>query len=333
MGIYIDPWTDSERFVNAAAGRLPVLLLGQWTPIPAELVSFLRPPFSTLTWWMAVATLGLLLVVMAPLLRRSPLARFWAAGMLLAAIPVSATLPMDRLLTFVGLGAAGLLAQFWGSVFTAEGAYANPPWRGSAKAVAWVLVAVHAVIAPLALPWRAAHPLGPAWVEKRLYVHTPLGTSLGDRTVAIVNAPSPVNASFLIFDRELAGLSLPRHVRVLAPAIPSVTIRRLDARTLAIRPEGGYLRWLLDQVFRSERRPFAVGEQVRLTGMTVTIRSLTADHCPDEAEFEFDVPLESPSLVWLCFRGDGFEAFTPPTVGQEVEIGFDWKRYLLPPGP
>ena len=122
---------------------------------------------------------------------------------------------------------------------------------------------------------------------------------------------------------------MPRHTRVLAPAIPSVTIRRLDERTLAIRPRGGYLRWPLDQVFRSERRQFALGEQVRLTGMTVTISSLTADGRPAEATFRFDVPLESPSLLWLCFRGDGFEPFTPPAVGQEAEIRFDWKALLL----
>ena len=112
-----------------------------------------------------------------------------------------------------------------------------------------------------------------------------------------------------------------------------MTIRRLDERTLAIRPRGGYLRWPLDQVFRSERRRFALGERVRLTGMTVTISSLTADGRPAEAMFPFDVPLESPSLLWLCFRGDGFEPFRPPAVGQVAEIRFDWKALLSPTRP
>lgn len=68
-----------------------------------------------------------------------------------------------------------------------------------------------------------------------------------------------------------------------------------------------------------------------LTGMTVTVTALTTDNRPAEATFQFDVPLESPSLLWLCFRGDGFEPFTPPAVGQEVEIRFDWKALLSPP--
>jgi hypothetical protein len=333
VGLYIDPLTDTGRYLTAAAGRIPILLLGQWGPIPADLAVALRPPASAVLWWSAAAFLGLLLFAMAPLLRRDRLARFWAAGMLLASLPVSATFPMDRLLTFVGIGAAGLLAQFWGFVFAAEDAASDPRWRVPAKAVAWSLVAVHAVLAPIALPLRAANPLGPGWIERRLYVRTPLGSSLGDRTVVIVNAPSPVNASYLILRRELEGRSVPRHTRVLAPAIPSVSIRRLDERTLAIRPRGGYLRWPLDRVFRSERRRFAPGEQVRLTGMTVTIRSLTADGRPAEATFRFDVPLESPSLLWLCFRGGGFEPFTPPPMGQEVEIRFDWKTILSPARP
>jgi hypothetical protein len=327
-GLYIEPLTDPGRFLAAASGRLPVLLLGQWSPIPADLATLLRPPLSAALSVFAAAFLGLLLLAMAPLLRRDPLAHFWASGMVLAAIPVSATIPMDRLLTFVGISASGLLARFLGSVFAAEGAPTGLRWRAPAKGLAWSLVAVHAVLAPLALLLRAANPLGPAWVERRLYVRLTPGTDLEGRTVVIVNAPSPVHAGQLILRRELDGLSMPRHVRVLAPAIPSVSVRRLDERTLSIRPRGGDLRWVLDRVFRSERRPFAPGEQVRLTGMTVTITSLTVDGRPAEATFRFDVPLESPSLLWLCFRGGRFEPFRPPAVGQSVEIPFDWRSLL-----
>jgi hypothetical protein len=333
VGLYIDPLTDTGRFLAAAVGRLPILLLGQWSPIPADLAAVLSPPGLARLSRFAVAFLGLLFIAMAPLLRRDPLARFWATGMLLAAIPVCATLPMDRLLTFVGIGAFGLLARYLTFVFgDAAGAPSKAIWRVPASATAWLLVAVHAVLAPIALPFRAANPLGPRWIEHRLYVRTPLESSVADRTVVIVNAPSPGHAGYLVLQRELSGQPVPRHTRVLAPAIPSVTIRRLDERTIAIAPEGGYLRFVLDQVFRSERRPLASGERVRLTGMTVTITSLTADGRPAEATFQFDVPLESPSLLWLCFRGDGFEPFMPPAIGREAEIRFDAKA-LLSPGP
>jgi hypothetical protein len=331
MGVYIDPLTDPGRFAVAVVQRAPFLLLGQWTPIPGEVAILLRLFFAGLLWWVAVSFLGLLLFIMAPLLRRDGLARFWAAGMVLAVIPACATFAMDRLLTFVGLGAFGLLARYWAFVFGhPSGVSSSRSWRILAVAMAWFFVAVHVVIAPIALSFRAANPMGPWWVENRLYVHTQLGPEVSDQTLVIVNAPSAAHAGYLIFRRALSGQPVPRHTRVLAPAIPAVTIRRLDERTLAIRPARGYLDFPLDRVFRSERRALVIGEHVKLTGMTVEISDLTPDGWPAEAVFRFDEPLESPSLHWLCFRGNRFELFMPPPIGQEARIRFDGRAMLSP---
>ena len=309
----------------------PILILGQWSPIPAETAVVLRPPYSIAFWWAAVAFAGALVLGFAPLLKRDRLARFWAAGMVLASIPVCATLPMDRLLTFAGIGAFGLLARFLGFVF---GHSLDPParglWRIVLNALAWFFVAVHAVWAPIALPFRAANPLGPRWVEQRLYVRTPLGAVVGQKTLVIVNAPSPVHAAYVAFLQFANGKPVPGHIRVLAPAVPAVAIRRLDEHTLEIKPQGGYINWVLDRVFRCERRPMALGEEVKLTGMTACITALTDDGRPSATTFRFDVPLESDSLVWLCFKGRGFEPFTVPAVGQKTEIPFDFPAVISP---
>ncbi len=330
MGLYIEPLGDPERFAAAVTHRVPILLLGQWGPIPAEFATLLHLP--VFSWWgvAAVALLGITGFAIAPLLRRDHLARFWAAGMLFATVPVAATFPMDRLLTFVGIGAAALLAQFWAWVFGDSGTTPSRCGRTPALAVAWLFVFFHAILAPIALPLRAANPLAPRWVERRLYVGTVLGSTIASQTLVIVNAPSAMHASYLLLRRELSGQPLPRRLRVLAPAIPSVTIRRLDERTLAIRPEGGYLNWPLDRIFRSELRPLAAGEHVVLEGMSIEIAKLTPDGRPALATFRFDVPLETPCLRWLCFRGVGFETFTPPAVGQEIEIPFDLDALFSP---
>jgi hypothetical protein len=272
-----------------------------------------------------------LLVALAPLLRRDRLARFWGLGMLLAMVPVAATFPMDRLLTFAGLGASGLLAQFLASVLGGGEASRKPAPR-PVVALAWGLVAVHLVVAPLALPIRAANPAGPRWIERRLYVRTPLGRSLDDRTVVVVNAPSPIHASYLVLLREQAGQTGPERVRALAPGLSPVTVRRLDERTLSIRPRAGYLAFPLDAIFRSERRALARGERVQVAGMIATITALTPDGRPAEVAFRFDDPLESPRFLWLAFRGRDFEPFVPPAVGQEVELAIDAREFLSP-GP
>ena len=162
LGLYVDPLTDPGVFAAAVAERVPLLFFGQWGPIPAESVVALRPPWSNVFWWAAMLLTGLLFFAVGPLLKRDRLARFWAAGMCLATIPVCATLPMDRLLTFVGIGASGLLAQFWAFVFDRSAGFPmNPWWRIPARALAWFFVGVHAVWTPLALPSAQAVPWAP----------------------------------------------------------------------------------------------------------------------------------------------------------------------------
>jgi hypothetical protein len=331
MGLYVDPLTDPGPFAASLVERVPLMLMSQWGPIPAE-TAVVLPALSIAFWWSAVVLLGLVIFAVAPLLKRDRLARFWFAGMMFAAIPVCATLPMDRLLTFVGVGAFGLLAQFWEFVFgNLADAPKNPWWRVPAHVLAWFFVAVHAVWAPLVFPFRATSPLGLWWVENRLYVDAPLGPGIGKKTLVIVNAPSVAHAAYFPFRQLAIGRPVPRHTRVLAPAVPGVTIHRLDEHTLEIAPRWGYLHLALDRVFRSERRPMAVGDLVKLTGMTARVTALTLDGRPAVATFRFDLPLESPSLVWLCFRGKSFERFSPPAVGQETEIRFDWRAVFTPP--
>jgi hypothetical protein len=331
VGLYLDPLTDPGPFMAALARRAPLLMVGQWSPIPAELDILLRGSYSLAFLIAAAAFVCLLLLALAPALKRDRLAGFWAAGMVFATIPVCATLPMDRLLTFPGIGAFGLLAQFLTRVFDDSlEAVSSRRWRMLALVLAWFFVVVHVVYAPMALPIRAANPLGPRWVEERCYVHAPLGPAIAQQTLVIVNAPSPVHAGYTCFRQFDSGKPIPGHIRVLAPAVPSVAIRRLDAHTLEVRPPGGYINWVLDQVFRGEHRPMALGKEVNLTGMTARVTALTDDGRPAVATFRFDVPLESDTLVWFCFRGRGFEPFSLPTVGQEMQIRFDFRAVLSP---
>jgi hypothetical protein len=321
MGLYVDPLTDPGPFARAVVSRLPPLLLGQWGFPPSDITAFLGPTARALHWWAAVVFLTVLFVLLSPLLRQDRRARFWATGMVLAAIPVCATFPMNRLLTFPGIGAFGLLAQFLGlALGNAQGRTASLWWRRPAVALAWALLVIHGVLAPLALPVRAANPLGPKSVERRFYVPPSLAPSEEGQTVVVVNAPSPVHACCLPLVQDLNHAAVPRHTRVLAPAFPAVTIRRVDDRSLAIRPEGGYLRWPMDRIFRSEQRPLRLHEKIVLSGMSVEVTELTEAGDPAEALFRFDVPLEDRAFRWLCYRDKGYELFRPPDLGETVEV-------------
>jgi hypothetical protein len=320
VALYIDPLDDPARFMRAALGRAPILLLGQWGLPPSDVAVVSGPWGRAVLLAFALLFLAWLIAAMAPLLRTDRTARFWALGMAFAAIPLCAIEPMDRLLTSVGPGAFGLLALFWAAVFDPERRLGPVGWRRIARPLARLLIVIHLVIAPLALLFRAGNPIGPRPIEQSWYVRAPLGPEIEGRTIVVVNARSPAHAGYLVLQRAARGMPIPRHIRVLAPAIPAVTIRRPDDRTLTIRPDGGYLRWALDRVFRSERREMLPGHRVALTGMTAEVTEVTPDGRPAEVAFHFDVPLEDGSLIWLCDRGGTFERFTPPSIGQEQRI-------------
>jgi hypothetical protein len=331
VGLYIDPLTDPGPFAAAAVERIPILLLAQWTGVPAEIGIPLSRKAYAMVWWGAVGFLSLALLAFAPLLRRDRLAWFWAAGMVFATVPVAATFPMDRLLTFPGLGASGLLALFIQFIFERKREVrAGRGWRFVAVGLAWFFVVVHMVIGPFWLLFRAANPIGPKWIEHRFNVRDAVGPEVAGKTLVIVNAPSPAHAHYFLLQCDAEGRPAPRTIRVLAPSIPSVAVRRLDDRTLAVRPGKGYLVWVLDRVFRNERRPMALGQRVSLPGMDVEVTAMTPDGRPAEAKFRFDRPLESPDYVWLCYRKGRFVPFVPPGVGEQAEIPFDWRALFDP---
>ncbi len=316
MGLYVDPLGEPVRFLEAFVRRAPLLLLGAWTPIPSEVAVFGPRSLQTTLLLASMLLLAGLAVVLFPLLRRDPRARFFAVGMLLAVIPMCATMPADRLLTAPGVGVFGLIALFLADVFApaSEGARRGVG-RVITLAVAVFLVVTHIIISPVVLAQRARNPLGPASMERKFYINMPLGDDVASRTVVALNPPSTMFATYMPVLETLAGRPAPSRLRVLSSGMPSVRVRREDARTLVVEPASGFLRSPLDELFRCDRRPFRVGDRVTLTGMTAEIRALNDEGRPAAVAFAFDVPLEDRSLLWLCFRDGRYQTYVPPAVG------------------
>lgn len=321
LGLYIDPVREPLVFAVNLLQRVPLLLLGQWALPPSESAIILSQTHTTLLVLFGVIVIAMIAVILTPLLRLDAVARFWALGMMLAVVPICASFPANRQLLFVGIGGMGLMARFVAQVLLPGGTTApNLVTRRPQRILAWALSVVHLGMAPIALAVLAAYPMGFQGLSDQLHVRTPLDPSVEQQDLIIVNAPSVMHALYLSVQRELAGQPVPRRTRVLAPAIPAVTIRRLDKNTLSIRPEDSFICWEFDHLFRSKRRPMSIGQQVQLTGMTVEVTALTPDHRPAEALFRFSVPLEDSSLRWLQWKNGEFVPFVPPPVGTTVEL-------------
>lgn len=321
-GVYLDPVGDLGAYLSDLPNRILPLLLGQWGFPPSGVWASIDA--TQLPWMRAGAAvfIGLVVLFLLPVLRRSPSARFFAAGMAFSLLPVCATAPDDRLLLWSGFGAMGVAGEALLPFVTAfsrqPGAALTRALRGATAAL---LLLIHVVIAPLLLPLvaRSMQYTEPLLQQPASALES--GETLQGQDLIIVDHPLPFFAGYLFAVRELAGQPLPRALRVLAPGSGGLGIFRPDARTLVLRPDRGFFSSPYDLMFRSPRRPLVPGSKLALSGLVVSVGSPLANGRPDFAEFRFDVPLEDPSLRWCRWEKGAYVTFTPPPVGASIRLG------------
>ena len=157
-----------------------------------------------------------------------------------------------------------------------------------------------------------------------MQVSIPDESRIEEQDLIVVNTPIVLTMGFLTVERAIAGKPIPRHVRLLGPSAVDLTITRTDSRTVRVRPIGGYLRAPFDRLFRGRDAPFLLSEVVELPGVVVEITRLDEDGLPSEVTFRFDEPLESEAYQWVVWRGEAYEAFKVPEVGETMEVPCSW---------
>ncbi len=323
-GIYLDPGSDPLGFAAVALTRVPALLLGQlalpWSEL-AAMYPLLGGGVVVVMAVVALVVVGAIGLCCAGLLRRDPVSRFFATGMVLAVLPVAATFPADRLLGFVGLGGAGLMAQLLAAALTDRPALAaRPGWRRVIVGAAAVLAVVHLVLAPLLLPVRARSIVTLGAVLDRADAGVPAGPEVAAQTVILANPPLDAFAGYLPVMRASRGQARPAHLYWLANATSAVTLTGVDAHTLRVAPAGGFLRLQADQMLRRADPRVPVGERVARSGRTPALEALPTAGRPATVLARFAAPLDAPSLVWRRWDQTTFAPFVPPAPGQSVTL-------------
>jgi hypothetical protein len=325
VGYYVDPLQEPIRFAFAVAQRAPILLLAQWAFLPADLSLFLGGWGLWAFWMIAAAVAVMVGLLLRPLLRQSRQARFWAAGMLLSLLPICTTFPSNRLLFFVGLGAMGLLAEFLANVFARksdanDGSSVIPPAPRTVGGAAIFLVVVHLMIAPAVMPLYCRYPLGPPSLHPENMCRIAPDSFLENQDLYLVNEPLPLFAAYPLLISSLSGKPVPRSFRVLSPMSGRITVTRSDTHTLIVRATKGFTDRILGRLFRSESDPMTAGQRIVLSGQTIEVSEVSSEGMPAETVFRFAVPLEDTSLKWLHWSGGMLRPWTPPAVGQTIEI-------------
>ncbi len=318
---YIDPVQSPFLYIQALFERFPLLLSGQLALPPPDIFLLLPPIYTTAAWVFGILFILLFLFTSLPLLRKDPVSKFWALGMLLSIVPVCAVFPMDRLLLFAGIGAMGLVAAFIAAVKNKTLDSFDSPGKKVryrlSRVFFYFLITIHLFAAPLLLPLRitSAGLAGKHFRESAKQVSFP--AKIEERTVVLVNAPTFFHTIWMPLIWSAEGLPYPGHLRTLAPLMPSsCQVTRDSDRSLVYQPRGGYT-WIL---LRGKNEGFHEGDTVKLKGMQVEILTVDKKGIPQKVRFHFDRPLEDPGLLWYIFRDGQYRPFDLPEPGTTITI-------------
>ncbi len=335
---YLDPVARPLRFLSAVAERGPIQLWGQLSFPPSDVYNFLSISLAGQVWLAVVVLLTLFGLLLLPILRREPLARFWAFGMLLAVIPSCATFPTVRQLFYTSLGSAGLMAIL--VVHAWRRSEGHPTWwRRTARLTTIPLLFIHLVQAPLGLATAAVNMSGGGGLFMKAAASLPSDATISTQQAVIVNAPTFFAAGIAPVHQAMRGRAIPTEVLTLATGLYPIEVHRPAARTLVVRPQGGfaapagsappgqepapfnffYIFQLIDAVYRAPE-PYQIGQRIEQRRVSIEIIAVTDDARPAEIRVDFDADLEDASWRWLQWQDGGFVAWHPPAVGATVTL-------------
>lgn len=313
--LYLDPITQPLAWLGGLTWRAPALLGDQFFSFPSMISSFLPAAVMLGVGAVFALLLAALFALARPLLRGHPTAAFWATGMLLSLLPICATFPWNRLLTFVAIGASALLAIF--VVGALDKARQLRPGR-FVRLVAWLLFALHLVVAPLALLATAYMPkLVGAVNFSSCSEAAPKGPEVPGQTFIYVNA-NDLCSAYVAYVRVIDGEPVPRRVFMFTSALYDLELTTVDARTVELHIPAGMNSNPADTLLRDT--PMPVGEVVELPDVRVEVLSHNAEGYADRLRATFAVPIDDDSLVWIRSRPPTGEVFEPPPPGQTLPI-------------
>jgi len=322
--LYTDPVRQPVQFAADALRYFPVLLFCQFAASDPMAWNFLPRPWAALYLAVACAFLLVVLRVLWPLLRRDRTARFWAAGAVLATLPLCATMPEARLLMNPGIGVMALIAQYlaWRAKPRPPSSSESRGYRLLARGMVGLWLVLHLGVSSVSLPVSSyAAPTTTERVMDAINDSAPADEALRNQTLMIVYAPADLIGATLPPMRAAMGKPVPQYSRELAAGVRWLEFKRTGERTFIVRLDDTFMSKPLSQFFcNPATHPMRPGQRVELTGMTVEILTVNGRGAPREAAFHLDRPLEDPSLRWIVFQGRAYAPFSPPEVGERLTV-------------
>jgi hypothetical protein len=331
-GCYFSPLSNPLTYLRHAPERFLILAGNQFFLIPAEIAAFdLRAVLPlACAGTVALAIVGAALREAWPRLEQQERrgVRWLAIGALLASPPFLAPFTSGRLLVVVSLGGLAVIAAIirdgWRLRATHNALRASDfAHRKKLAALAWVLIVLHLVVAPIA--WLGL-TFGFRALNNRVLRLTDT-MELDDSRVAsqqmmmFNNAPSPVLAIYGVAVRTRLGHPRPAAWRPLTLASLDETLKRVGPCEFELELQNGkeMFKTLPELIARDPRNRLRPGETLRFRDFDVEILDV-GKVGPTRMAFRFRAPLEDPRYVWLAWRDGALRQFHPPPVGETINL-------------
>jgi hypothetical protein len=322
-GYYLDPLRDPFGFAAGFCQRAAFLLMGQWTPIPAELGLVLAPGTTGAMELrvFSIAVVAVLAGLFIPLAVRDRVARFWGLGVLLSLIPIAAVGPENRLLGFVGLGSMGLLAQLADAAFARTSVESiSGAWKGFAREAVAVLLPLHLIAAPMLGIARVDYEAKASARMLRAIASIPNDSQITKQELILLNPPDHIYLVTAIpVVKQLDKLPASRRIRALSSG-SALELTRVGPRSLRVRFPSGFFPSEFSRYVRSQNDRFSQGQRIDLPGLSIVVESLDAHGDPAQVMYEFAVPLEDFSLRWMRWQDGVYVPWSPPALGQTEKL-------------
>ena len=322
-GFYLDPLHNPLGFAGLFFQRAAFLLMGQWSPFPAEMSMGSAPgtaAFLNISIF-SFAVAAIVAVLFIPLIVRDRVARFWGLGALLSLVPIAAVGPENRVLGFVGLGSMALLAQMTQVLFAGSLVASAPrAWKGFAWVATVFLLLLHLIAAPFLGLARTGYQANVSSRMKRAMASVPNDPQIASQDLVLINPPDHIYLVTAIWAvKQLDNLPTPRHLRALSTG-GALEITRIGPQSLQVRFADGFFPTAFSRYVRSQNERFSVGQHFELPGFSAVVESLDSRGDPLQVRYVFPVSLEDPSLRWMRWQDGVYVPWTPPALGNTQSI-------------
>jgi hypothetical protein len=338
--LYIDPLLNPTNFITQALSRYPLLLFSAVGLPVADMLLAFSPQALAVTAALSIVPLGLLALAIYPVLRAHRTSAFWAIGLLCAVVPLVSGIPGNRNLGLVSLGVMGLAGQLIADVATAK----KPGSLTTLQAILLkmttpLLLVLYLVVSPIVV---ISNPASTRTMAEEQTQVADFGSDprLVDQHLYVINPPGTMIYIPGLFERLFADEPFPASVNYLSSGFAPVHVERVDARTIVVKPEGGYtplpgpivddatgmlthihlenVYRALDQSTYNPRNPMQAGQVIGLSEVTVEVTEMTDDGRIAQAAFTFARPLEEDRYVWLLWDEATltYERVQMPLVGE-----------------